>query len=168
MRKHNVRAVVGMAMTAMALLVAAPALAQAPLIEGEPSTAAGPVVSDPAVIGRCLCAGGRVTSDKAAMDTLGRQYAQAKAHAAATAAAVARLRPQVRPDNAEQLDAFRRLVAESQRADNTLYGAAQPAYAAAVTRYNQSVASYNEGCAGVPMDKALQARVAQTLVCPAP
>lgn len=167
MRKRDVRAVLGTGIMAIALLCAMPALAQAPLVEGEQSAATGPMITDPAVIGRCLCAGGRVSTDKAALDTFGGQYAAAKAHAEATAAAVARLRPQVRSDNAEQLDAFRRLVVESQRAENDLYGHVQPAYAAAVTRYNQSVASYNQACAGLPMDKALQTRVAQTLVCPA-
>ena len=168
MRKRDARAALGMGMVAAALLFAGPASAQAPLVEGEQSTPVGPLITDPAVIGRCLCAGDRVSADKTALDALGGQYGAAKAHAEATAAAVARLRPQVRPDNAEQLDAFRRLVVESQHAESDLYGKAQPAYAAAVTRYNQSVAAYNEGCAGLPMDKALQAQVAQTLVCPTP
>lgn len=165
MRMRHVGLVLGIGLIGLAAMMPAVSRAQAPLVEGE---AAGSLVTDPAAIGRCLCAGGRISADKETLDSSGRRYAAAKAHADATRAAVDRVRPQLRPDNAEQLDAFRRLVDESQRAEHDLYSVAQPDYSAAVTRYNQSVAAYNGGCAGMRVDKALQARVATSLVCPAP
>jgi hypothetical protein len=147
---------------------AAAAQAQAPLVDAESSTPSRPLTADTTVIGRCLCAGESLSAQKQDVDVLGHQFVAAKAHAEATRSAVARARPQVRPDDAEQLDAYRRLLVESQRAETRLYGNTQPAYGAAVTRYNAAVAAYNDGCAGIRVDKAAQARVAQTLVCPAP
>lgn len=168
MRKWNAPGLVRLGTIAAVMLFAGAARAQAPLIEGETPLASEFQVTDPAIIGRCLCAGGRVSADKDALDVTGRHYAAVKAHAEATGAAVMHLRSQVRPDNAEQLDAFRRLVVENQQAERELYGNAQPAYAAAVSRYNQSVTGYNAGCAGLRVDKTIRARVAQSLVCPAP
>lgn len=168
MRKWNALALVRHGVIVVAMLFAGAAGAQAPLTDGETPLAPDLQVTDPAIIGRCLCAGGRVSADKDALDATGRHYAAVKAHAEATGAAVTHLRPQVRPDNVEQLDAFRRLVVESQQADSDLYGNAQPAYAAAVSRYNQSVTAYNAGCAGLRVDKTIQAHVAQALVCPTP
>lgn len=163
MQKYYVRGSFRAALTAMILLGAVPALAQAPVIEGE---ASGPLVTDPAVIGRCLCAGGRLSAEKGTLDALGQRYATAKSRAEATSAAVARARTEIRPGDSEQLDAYRRLLIESQMAAEALYGSAAPAYSAGVTRYNQSVAAYNQACAGIRVDKKLQTHVAETLVCP--
>ena len=155
-------------MVGIALIGTETARAQAPLVEGEQTGAARALVSDPAIIGRCLCEARRVSGERALLESLDREYRAAKAHAQATEAAVNRVRPLLKADDGEQIDAYRRLLVESQRADHDLYGMVQPVYAAQVARYNQAVNSYNQGCAGMEVDQALQSRVGQALACPVP
>jgi hypothetical protein len=153
---------------ALVLSCAGVARAQAPVIEGEQPGQQGFAVNDPSVIARCLCGARHVSNEKGLLDRLGAEFQAAKSHVAATSAALARARSLVKPDDAEQLDAYRRLLEESQRADRELHGTIQPAYAAQVERYNQSVESYNAACAGMPMDGIVEKRVEENLTCESP
>ena len=149
----------------LALLWVHGAHAQAPVIEGEQPAAPSLLVSDPAIIGRCLCMGRHLSKEKGLLERLDRQFRAAKAHDQATEAAVARARPFLKPDDGEQVAAYRRLLEESQRADRDLYSRVQPAYAAQVARYNQTFNVYNDGCTRMQVVQTLQSKVAQTLVC---
>jgi hypothetical protein len=146
------------------------AFAQAPVVYGGdvPNGTAFSPVTDPHLIARCLCGAETVSARQAAMHKAQHHYDEVKAHAVATRQEVDRLRAQINPAQTETLDAYRRLLNESEAAENDLYRAAQPDYATAVGQYNQAVGDYNRNCAGQRFDAAARAQVARALICPAP
>jgi hypothetical protein len=153
----------------MAALAPIAALAQAPADDGQSGDSSGAfVLHDPVAVGQCLCLSRSVASNHDRLIQFGNAYAAAKAHALATRAEVDRLRGQIDPNQAERLDAYRRLVAESERAQDTLYHVAQPAYAQAVSSYDEAVEAYNGSCAGQRLDIEVRNQVARTLVCRIP
>ena len=77
-------------------------------------------------------------------------------------------RPSVNVANQADVDAFKRLLDQSDRAADTLAGEATKSYSDAVARYNQAVAAYNGGCAGKSYDPDQLAELRRTLSCPKP
>jgi len=160
-RSHVYLVLIGLGVT----ICAGPAWAQSSVAHAADTET---VVSDPSLIGQCLCEAQAVSSRFDALRSAETQYDDAKNHAEATQREVDALRPKVDPTSAEMLDAYRRLLVESERAKAILYSQAQPDDAKAVTRYNQAVATYNADCAGQRFDANRRAQVAQTLICPVP
>lgn len=75
-------------------------------------------------------------------------------------------RPQINVNNPEEVDAFRRLLAERDGAEKLFTDKTSPDYAALVSRYNGKVSEFNAGCGDKSYDAAVLARVKAGLTCP--
>jgi hypothetical protein len=152
------------------LVVSGAARAQAPVIYGDGTPgmgSAGGVITEPSEVAACLCHQRELDAATQALSTAKANYETAQQRNQALEQQVNTVRPQVDPANTDQLDAYRRLVRQSEMANADFYNKATPDYSAAVTRYNTAVNNYNASCAGRGIDPALKAQVEANLYCPA-
>ncbi|HTH97570.1 MAG TPA: hypothetical protein VL574_09150 [Stellaceae bacterium] len=153
------------------------ARAQAPVVYGDGSGSVAPVapasgsdattITDPQQVAACLCAESAMRNARAEMLMQHQKYDDAINRLHQLNDQVTSRRDQVDPSQPDQVQAYRNLVAESERANALVYNHATPDYDAAVHRYNDSVATYNSTCAGRGITPELRAQVQANLYCPA-
>jgi uncharacterized protein YukE len=126
------------------------------------------LVRAPEQIRGCLCQERSVAALNAEVQTQSRAYEEKRQSFQALDKQVQSTRPSVNVANQADVDAFKRLLDQRDRAADTLAGEATKSYSDAVARYNQAVAAYNGGCAGKSYDPDQLAELRRTLSCSKP
>jgi hypothetical protein len=126
------------------------------------------LVRAPEQIRGCLCQERSVGALNAEVQTQSRGYEEKRQSFQTLDKQVQATRPSVNVANQADVDAFKRLLDQRDRAADTLAGDATKSYSDAVARYNQAVAAYNGGCAGKSYDPDQLAELRRTLSCPKP
>jgi hypothetical protein len=149
---------------------AARAQTEAPVVYGDSAggDASAGVIDQPSQVAACLCSQRELDDATQAMTSAKATYQAAQQRDLALRQQVDASRGQVNPADTDALDAYRRLVRQSEQATADFYNTATPDYDKAVKRYNAAVATYNGDCAGRGIDPGLKAQVAANLYCPAP
>lgn len=126
------------------------------------------VVRSPEQIRACLCQERAVAALNSEVQAQSRAYEDKRQSFQALDRQVQNGRARVNVNSQAEIDAFKRLLEQRDRAADALAGDATHSYADAVTRYNQAVATYNGACAGKAYDPDQLAELRRTLSCPKP
>ncbi len=132
------------------------------------AVAAQEVVRSPDAIRTCLCQEQSVSTLNGEVQAQAKAYNDKRQTFQTLDKEVQTGRAQVNVNNPGDVDAFKRLLEQRDKAADELAGQATQSYADAVQRYNQAVASYNSSCAGKAFDPDEMAKVKQSLSCPKP
>jgi hypothetical protein len=130
------------------------------------SAGAQELVRAPEQIRGCLCEERSVGALNAEVQTQSRAYEDKRQAFQALDKQVQTTRPSVNVANQADIDAFKRLLEQRDRAADVLASEATKRYSDAVARYNQAVAAYNGACAGKSYDPDQLADLRRTLSCP--
>jgi hypothetical protein len=146
-------------------LVAGPARAQssAPL---QTPLAGGAAVTDPEEIRACLCAHESVMTLGAQVDVETKRHQAAQDRIAALDQQLTQSRGNVDVNQADQVDAYRRLVEARERAMAEFTYDLTPHLQTLVARYNAASNSYNASCTTRSMDQTTLDTVKASLSCP--
>jgi uncharacterized protein YukE len=139
------------------------ALAAAPLAPA----GAQEVLHAPDAIRSCLCQEQAVSTLSDEVLQRNRAYEEQRKMVEDLDNKVRTQRPEVNVSNAADVDAFRQLLDQRDKAADTFAGDTTRNYSDAVGRYNQAVNSFNNGCAGKAYDPEVLAEV-RKLTCPKP
>jgi hypothetical protein len=126
------------------------------------------VVRAPDQIRSCLCQERAVSALNAEVQAQSRAYDDKRQAFQALDRQVQATRPTVNVAKPADVDAFKRLLDQRDRAADDLAGNATRTYSDAVARYNHAVAAYNGSCAGKSYDADQLAEMRRTLSCPKP
>ncbi len=125
------------------------------------------MVSDPAVIGQCLCLQQSVATKRAEMTARQRAFDLLQKSIADQTATLESRRPGVNVDDPAAVQSFRDALdnrdADAERLERETY----PDLQNAIAVYNQRVDQYNQSCAGKNFNDQDIARVRAALTCPA-
>jgi hypothetical protein len=132
-----------------------------------PHARAQTVLTSPQEVTSCLCMEFSVNTMANDVAARQRMYADAKRSYDALDAEVTQQRQTMNPNDAAQVDAFRKLLDQRDAARARFAGEATPEYSAQVAEYNHRVANFNQQCGGKSYDGNVLAQVRQSLVCPA-
>jgi uncharacterized protein YukE len=126
------------------------------------------VLRAPAAIRSCLCQEQSVST--LANDVLqqNKVYEDRRKTLESLDSEVRARRAQINVANQSEVDAFKNLLDQRDRAADGFAGEVTRSYSDAVTRYNQSVAEFNAGCAGKAYDQEVLREVRANLSCPKP
>jgi hypothetical protein len=153
----------------MRISVLAGAAAAALLVPALLTTAQAQVVlHSPAEIGSCLCLQQSVAALDAQVAQRRQAHEQSRQELEALEAEVRAQRSQIDVNNFDQIQAFKHLLDQRDKAASNFAGDATASYADAVGRYNEAVNRFNATCAGKAYDEAVLAQVRTGLSCPAP
>jgi len=123
------------------------------------------VVTDPAVVGWCLCGQRFVDALYARVEAAQRDYEDAHARLQALDNRVNDTRPTVDTDDPGQVDAFRRLVREDEIENAHFFNDVLPHQQALVARYNRRLTRYTAACGGRSFEADALAQAKATLSC---
>ncbi|HLJ62676.1 MAG TPA: hypothetical protein VKT70_01130 [Stellaceae bacterium] len=113
----------------------------------------------------CLCKSQVVsTLDKEVKDQ-GALYEQRRGALEALDQEVRQRRAQVNVNNPSEVEAFKALLAQRDKAADDFAGTITARYSETVNRYNQAVAAFNDGCAGNAYDPEVERQVRANLSC---
>ena len=124
------------------------------------------LVRSPEQIRGCLCQERSVSALNSEVQAQSRAYEDKRQAFQALDKQVQSTRPTVNVAKQADVDAFKRLLDQRDRAADDLAGNATRTYSDAVSRYNQAVAAYNGSCAGKSYDPDQLAEMRRTLSCP--
>ena len=136
------------------------------LLSGVGGAAAQELVRAPDQIRSCLCQERSVGALNSEVQAQSRAYEDKRQAFQALDKQVQTTRPTVNVAKQGDVDAFKRLLEQRDRAADDLASNATKTYSDAVSRYNQAVASYNGACAGKSYDPDQLAEMRRTLSCP--
>jgi len=136
------------------------------LLSGISGAAAQELVRAPEQIRSCLCQERSVGALNSEVQAQSRAYEDKRQAFQALDKQVQTTRPTVNVAKQGDVDAFKRLLEQRDRAADDLASNATKTYSDAVSRYNQAVASYNGACAGKSYDPDQLAEMRRTLSCP--
>jgi hypothetical protein len=128
--------------------------------------AAQELVRAPEQIRSCLCQERSVGTLSSEVQAQSRAYEDKRQAFQAFDKQVQTTRPTVNVAKQGDVDAFKRLLEQRDRAADDLASNATKTYSDAVSRYNQAVAAYNGACAGKSYDPDQLAEMRRTLSCP--
>ncbi|HKW52820.1 MAG TPA: hypothetical protein VJO12_03950 [Stellaceae bacterium] len=128
--------------------------------------AAQELVRAPDQIRSCLCQERSVGALNSEVQAQSRSYEDKRQAFQAFDKQVQTTRPRVNVAKQGDVDAFKRLLEQRDRAADDLASNATKTYSDAVSRYNQAVAAYNTACAGKSFDPDQLAEIRRTLSCP--
>jgi hypothetical protein len=123
------------------------------------------VISSGVEITDYLCQAKHVEDLHKIADDARRQYDDADARVKALQDQIDKSRATIDPDNAEQVDAFRRLLNAKNQEEIKLFSVAAPYSRATAQSYNAAAASYSRAWTGKQFDPDALARFQATLVC---
>lgn len=124
------------------------------------------LVRAPDQIRGCLCQERSVGTLNSEVQAQSRAYEDKRQTFQSLDKQVQTTRPTVNVANQGDVDAFKRLLDQRDRAADDLASNATKSYSDAVARYNQAVAAYNGNCAGKSYDPDQLAELRRTLSCP--
>jgi predicted nucleic acid-binding Zn-ribbon protein len=133
---------------------------------GISAAAAQEVVRAPEQIRNCLCQERSVGALNTEVQAQSRAYEDKRQAFQALDKQVQTTRPSVNVAKQADVDAFKRLLEQRDRAADDLASTATKSYSDAVARYNQAVAAYNGNCAGKSYDADQLADMRRNLSCP--
>ena len=136
------------------------------LLSDASGAAAQELVRAPEQIRSCLCQERSVGALNSEVQAQSRAYEDKRQAFQALDKQVQTTRPTVNVAKQGDVDAFKRLLEQRDRAADDLASNATKTYSDAVSRYNQAVASYNGACAGKSYDPDQLAEMRRTLSCP--
>ena len=124
------------------------------------------LVRSPEQIRSCLCQERSVSTLNSEVQAQSRAYEEKRQTFQALDKQVQSTQPPVNVAQQADVDAFKRLLDQRDRAADDLAGNATKTYSDAVSRYNRAVAAYNGACAGKSYDPDQLAGTRRTLSCP--
>ena len=124
------------------------------------------VTSSAEVIADCICAQRRTAALHGEAARAQQRYQDAQSRLAALNAQLQQTRSTVNSDDDAQVDAYRRLLVQSEQQNSYLFNTILPRTQSVIARYNQSVATYNARCTGRRFDTSVTQEISQTLTCP--
>jgi deoxyribodipyrimidine photolyase len=130
--------------------------------------AAQEVIKDPVMVRSCLCEQRQLSALLGTVNDRRQAYEASQQNVDKLNQELAQRRDQINVYSDSDVDAYKQLLAQSDRAAITLADQATPSYNDAVTRYNDALASYNTRCGGKSYDQAVYSAVQATLACPTP
>ena len=125
-----------------------------------------PVLADPETIRDCVCREARIETLRERMALAQRHYDEADAALKALDARVEAARPQIDPADQAQLDGFRRLLLEDEKARARFFNETLPHTQDVIARYNAERDTYVPRCTGIGYDPAVLAQVKAAPACP--
>jgi galactokinase len=123
------------------------------------------VTRSPSLIAQCLCAQRQTSALHRQAERAQRSYVDGKARLATLDNQLAQTKSTVDSNDPAQVDAYRRLLLQSEQQNAHLYNDVLPETQSIVGRYNQAVDNYNARCSGQRFDSAVLAQVSASLVC---
>jgi hypothetical protein len=159
------RSAIHLAAFALSALLAGPALAQSSTPLQTPLSGIDPV-TDPEAIRACLCAHESVMTLGAQVDAETKRHQAAQDRIAALDQQLTQSRGTVDVKQPDQVDAYRRLVEERERAMADFTYDQTPNLQKLVARYNAASSSYNASCTTHSMDQTTLDMVKASLSCP--
>jgi hypothetical protein len=125
----------------------------------------GPVLTDPEAVGRCLCGQRFVETMHERALAAQREFDAAHARQQALQHRVDQSRAAVDPNDPDQVDAFRRLLLESETETARLFNEVLPHTQSVLARYNERRERYTESCGGRQFDALVYERQKAVLSC---
>jgi TolA-binding protein len=126
------------------------------------------VLTQPGDIRACLCLQQSVTVLDGDVVRQRQAHEQQRQQVDALDAEVNAQRSQIDVNNFDQVQAFKHLIDQRDKAAADFAGPVTARYADAVARYNAAVNQFNGSCAGKAYDQAVLAQVQAGLACPVP
>lgn len=152
-----------MRVTVLAAAAAATLMVPAMTISAQAQT----ILHSPGEISACLCLQQSVGALDNRVVQSGQAREQSRKALEALETEVQSRRPQVDVNDFDQVQAFKQLLEQRDRASASFAGEMTSSYADAVARYNEVVNRFNASCAGKAYDETVLAQVRSGLSCPA-
>jgi hypothetical protein len=125
------------------------------------------VLTSPNEIRSCLCLQQSVTALDGGVVQQRQAHEKRRQELEALDAEVNAQRSQINVNNFAQVEAFKHLIEQRDKAAADFSGPATASYAQAVARYNAAVGQFNSFCASKAYDSVVRAQVQGSLSCPA-
>lgn len=148
----------------LAGMAAAAVMASAAVTSAEAQT----VLTQAGDIRACLCLQQSVTALDGEVARQRQAHEQQRQQVEALDAEVNAQRSRIDVNNFDQVQAFKHLLEQRDKAAADFAGPVTASYADAVARYNAAVNRFNGSCAGKAYDQAVLAQVQAGLSCPVP
>jgi len=130
--------------------------------------AAQTVIKDPATVRACLCAQQQVAALFGTVQQTRQDYENSQKTLADLNQQLETRRAQMDVYNDADVESYKQLLAQSDRAAVALADQATPSYNDALTRYNAALSDYTARCGGKSYDQAVYNSVETGLICAKP